>query len=159
MSIEDRMMECHLLFPSYGERGIKEVQLLVRLYEKALAEYSEAQIDEAFDEHIKSSARFPVVSDLVDHLKPVTCYRMNYGPDGYGAVYTAGHPYTRMQARLGVDLTAYAVAVSPAEARRAKLIAMAAAPSEIGTDETPEREPSAGSGMRLLSYDVAARCR
>lgn len=152
--IEEKLLECHVNFPSFGERTPNDLALLAKIFERHLAEYSDKEISSAFDEHIGKRDRFPTVADILAHFATVTAYRMDNGPDGFGAVYAAEHPYVRFQQRLGTNLAQFAVEVPARDHPGLRTAAACSTWAPIAADDEAPRIERKGSGLRRLTHAV-----
>jgi hypothetical protein len=149
--IRNGLMECHYLFPEYG-RKTADLEIIAKIFVKHLTNVSEQDIAAGFDIHIKTGDRFPTPKDILAVTETVLAYRMNNGPEGWGAVYAADHPYVRDQRRHGTDLGGYAIKVPAHEHRHLHLAARSAPGIEVGEDDaTPIVRPR--SGFRRLVYE------
>lgn len=151
-TIKSKLLECHINFPGYGERSSQELAVMAKMFVRHLEGRSDAEISAAFDHHIRTADRFPTIADIVRAATPVVMYRMDGGPLGFAALYHSGHPYVRLQARIGTDLTKYEVMVSPADAVAARIEAKNSPAIEFAEDEEKIIEPRTGSGFRRLEY-------
>lgn len=157
--IRRKLAEAHLCFPSYGERTKADVEILAGLFVAQLTRIGLTieEIAKAFDHHMCSSDKFPTISDIVNATKTVTCYRMDFGPLGFGAVYHADHPYIRNQMRItGTDLSGYAVNINAIDADRMQREATHAPAIEYQPEDNAAPSHRPGSGFRRLSYDHLA---
>lgn len=154
-----RLAECHLLFPSFNNRTKEDMKIIGRIFSDQLKGYSEQEVNGAFDHWMRTGKTFPVVSDIVDALAKVTCYIFNNGPLGFGGVYHADHPYTRLQMRIpGQDISRYAIEISALDEYRLKIEARnAPAISAPDEDETPAIERSGRGGLRRIGYSVGQK--
>ena len=91
-----------------------EIEILVDIFMTQLQNngISVDDAEKAFDYHLCTSKQFPLVSDIISAVLPITCYKLNGGPLGFGAIYPPDHPYVRYQMTLpGVRLSSFAVKV------------------------------------------------
>lgn len=152
--VEEKLLECHVNFPSFGERTPNDLVLLAKVFDRHLAEYSDREVAAAFDAHVATGTRFPTVADILAHFATVTAYRMDNGPDGHGGIYAADHPYVRFQQRLGTNLAQYAVEVPAREHPGLKTAAACSSWAPIEADDEAPRIDRRGSGLRRLSHAV-----
>ena len=156
--IEARLSECHVMFPSFGERTTEDLPILIGLFERHLADFTDQQISAAFDMHFRQNDRFPTVSDIMKPLQPTKIYELDNGPKGFGGLYAADHPYVRLQERLGVaNLESYARMVLPIGDVNLEALRVDSEHADfIPIDNTMEKpvRRSGGSEFRQLSYDV-----
>lgn len=91
--------QCLALFPMYGEADADLIRLRAEIFTRIFvrAGLSENDVGTGFEYHLRTSKQFPVPSDIIDAVKPVTLYKFNNGPLGYGGLYRADHPYTIKQ--------------------------------------------------------------
>jgi hypothetical protein len=152
-AIASGLAECNVMYPAYGGRGGEDLRLLARIFQRELGGHPPARIEAAFRQHMRVAGRFPTLADIAGLLDPVTCYRLDYGPDGFGALYTAGHPYVQAQRRAGVSMEGRAVQVPAMYARPLMMEATAApalpAPAE---DQAPGPRATSSGGLRKISY-------
>lgn len=145
-----KLMECHLIYPSFGgERQPDDLATMAKIFARHLCDAPAEVIDRAFDYHIRTSNKFPVVSDIAAALALVTVYQMNNGPDGWGALYSSDHPYVREQVKLGVNIGNHAKSVRAFEHGPFAIAARNAPAIERGRDAAPEPR-SGSSGFRRI---------
>lgn len=151
--IKNGLLECHYNFPDFN-RSTEDLTVLERIFTKHLAEFNEEQIKAAFDHHIKTADKFPTIADITGALKTTRCYRMDYGPLGFGALYHESHPYIRLQMRMSTDISGYAVDVSSVDAVQLERDARhAPAIEDLNDDERPLITRGGGS-FRRLEFDA-----
>lgn len=147
-------------FPGYSEVDSDAMNLKTAVFTEAfeLNGLSEADVINGFRHHIGAGKKFPVPSDIINAVKPVTLYRMDNGPLGFNALYDASHPYVRQQVRLGLDISRCAETVSAAEPVVAKAKQQAEVAPHISYDNADDEveieiEPRRGSGWRRIGYE------
>lgn len=156
--IRQRLDECHLNFPSYGERSADDIATIARMFVGHLADFNKLEIAAAFDYHVRTKDRFPTVADICGALEPATLYQFDGGPEGFDALYAENHPYVALQRRVGLtDLGKYRVKVRPIDGvdiRQKQLSAKASEfiPIDNGMD-LPGADRVGGSGFARLGYD------
>lgn len=155
--IEDALLECHYTFPDYG-RGTKDLVVIAKIFMRHLSQagLTAEEVQAGFDHHIRTArgkdARFPSPGDIITAVAPVTVYRFDYGPDGFGALYASDHPYVRRQRQLGQPVEQYATQIRAMDAHPLALeAATAPAMPDIGDDERPVITRGGSGFMRLPS--------
>lgn len=153
--IRSRLDECHVLFPSYGERSAGDIATLAKLFEHHLAGYRDPEIAAAFDFHMRNGDRFPVVADITAALTPRKVYQFDGGPKGFGGMYDPSHPYVRLQERLGTTgLESYARYISPIDGIDLNRLQIEARDADfISIDNSIEDPPVrvGGSGFKRIA--------
>lgn len=153
--IANRLAECHLNFPAYGARDENDLKLLAKMFLRHIEKngLTSEFVDLAFDHHLEHGKDFPKVSDILDLARPITVYRMNNGPEGWGAVYHADHPYIRLQTRTGTRVSDYAETTHGVEALKLRREALLSGPcGDDGEDEPPRIERDGPGGFRRIDY-------
>lgn len=119
--INDRVkkwiLKCAVVFPGYGQIDAKVMALKAEVFIEMFiaAGLCVEDVDRGFRQWLTSGTKFPTPADIICHSATVTAYRMDHGPEGWGAVYAADHPYVRQQMRAGVGIDQYAIQVGSAE--------------------------------------------
>lgn len=153
---ETKLRECHVIFPSFGERSGSDLEIISRLFVSHLrnAGLSADDILAGFDHHIRTpGARFPTPGDIVGAVRPMTAYRLDYGPDGVGMVYAAEHPYVRRLLREGEDMGGRSIQVRACDYGTLATAAKCASDvPEIGTDPAPAIADRTGRGFKRIDY-------
>lgn len=149
---------CSVVFPGFGEADDLIMESQARLFTMAFNDcgLSKEDVDAGFRHHIKTARRFPVPADIIDASMPVTVYRMDNGPLGFGALYHRDHPYVRLQVRIGTDISRHEERVRPQLAKSLIDEAKNALPIRVDVDDDEpaiERRPSISGGFKRLSFD------
>lgn len=126
--------------------------MIAHIFSRHLEDLSTEDIVASFDFHIMNGRDFPVVADIREALAPKIAYRMNSGPKGFDALYSEDHPYVRLQAKLGQDISRYAEHVSKVDADRLRSEASYSPVIEFDEDDKPAIEPRTGSGFHKISF-------
>ena len=144
------LAECNVLYPAFNARTPEDLRLIWRIFSRELAGHPPRAIQAAFQRHQATSARFPVLSDIAALLATVTCYRLDYGPDGYGALYAADHPYVVAQRRAGVAIADRAVGVPAVEAGGLAVAAVMAPALPAPADDPKPGPRTSRGGLRRI---------
>jgi len=146
------LTESHMVFPDY-KRTTRDIEMMLPLFVRHLQKFAIDDLSVAFDDHMRTGREFPKIYEIVEKLTPVRAYRMDYGPNGIGAIYHPDHLYVRLQTRLGQDLSRYETTIRGLDAERYALEAANAPPIEFGEDDEPRIAPRNGSGLRQISFE------
>ena len=145
--IYSRLEECHATFPSFNDRAAKDLDVIARVFERHLADWSLEDVAAAFD---TVTGRFPVPDDILAFKEKHTAYQFEYGPLGFGAIYSEDHPYTRTQMRNGLDISAHRIECTAREAKANAIEAKGAPRLTFDPDDLPTIERG-GSGFRRVA--------
>lgn len=154
-AIANELGAMHVMYPKYG-RTADDIPLLARMFDHDLRSFDldEAAIKAAFAHHRQTSDKFPTVADIAKLFATGTAYRFDNGPDGFGALYSADHPYTRWQQRIGTPIGEYAVTVQAKEMRLLDRHAANAPAILLGEDAAPSISPRSGGFKQIGRGDL-----
>ncbi len=150
------LARAHLCFPSFGDRTKADIIAMAGVFCEQIEKAGIAAdvAEKAFDHHMRTAREFPTIADIVGATRTETCYKLDYGPLGFGAIYHASHPYVRYQMRIpGVNLSRFAVEVSAIDAERVERIARHAPPLEVDDDDAPPAISRGNGSFRRISFD------
>lgn len=149
-----KLAQAHLCFPSFGDRTKDDIKLMAGVFAEQLdkAGMSVADAEKAFDHHMQNGKQFPTIADITGALKTTRCYRMDYGPLGFGALYHENHPYIRLQMRMNTDISGYAFDVSAIDAAELERDARHAPALEAQDDDEQPSITRRGGSFRRLEF-------
>lgn len=118
-TVKQGLMRCDAVYPSFGQVDEDRVKARLQVFLETIAHagLTKEQVVHAFREHLAHGPkRFPLPSDICGAAEPVTMYRLDHGPYGFGGLYFRDEPYAQQQIAAGVQIEARQVQIPAGEA-------------------------------------------